>query len=248
MASEKVDYYDKVQVRVDDVVLFSGLLARTKFIGVNLPNDVRLMEKYGSEITIFKQVNEERFKKEILPTFNKVFSKEFKKNFSTTELEMGRLYSVVLHELAHTYLRYRNSEKNLGDLFPIIDELAASVMGIKVCGSLIIKDIMTTKQLEAIMLAFLVRNFHYILKERDDKSKLHYHIGGAIFINYLLENGALKETGGISWPNFTKIFVGMDELESILERILSQGKRKDAEAFIKRYGNMEKLQRFIKRP
>lgn len=246
MPSEKVDYYDKVQARVDSAVIYTGRVARTLPVGINLPNDPNLMERFGSEITVFKEVNEMRVKEEIVPTFNTIFAADFKKNFSYHDLETGCLYVVTLHELAHTYLRYRNSEKNLKDLFPIIDELSASVMGIKVCGALLLKDVMTTRQLESIMLAFMARCFYLILKDAGNVSRIHYIIGGAIFINFLLESGAVKESGGISWPNFTKMFVSLDELASILERMLYQGTREDAEAFIEKYGNIDKLQRFSK--
>lgn len=244
MASEKFDYYDKVQVRVDETMLFSGLIARTMFVGVNLPNNPNLMEKYGSEITLFKQVNEHRFHHEILPAYEKIFSPEFKRSFTHEGLEKASLDLVVLHELAHTYLRYRDTEKRLGDLFPVIEELAAYVMGIKVCGSLLLRDVVTTKQLESIMIAFMSRSFHLMLHEQDNKSKLHYTIGGTIFVNYLLESGAIHTKGGISWPNFMKMFVSLDELMSILGRILSRGKRSDAEALIKKYGSFENLHSF----
>src|SRR3989338_2861141 len=64
--SEKVDFYEKVQIRVDDAILFYGLIARTQFVSVNLPNDPHFMEKYGSEITIFKQAAQFRSKQEVL--------------------------------------------------------------------------------------------------------------------------------------------------------------------------------------
>lgn len=243
MASEKVDYYDKVQTRVDNVVIFTGLIARAQFIGVNLPNNVTLMERYGSEITIFKEISDFRFKTYVLPSFEKIFSKEFKKLFTTADISDGHLYAVVLHELAHTFLRYRHSERNLEDLFPIIDELSASVMGIKVCGALLLKDIMSQKQLESIMVAFTSRCFSMALWERDDPAKYHYTMGATIFLNYLLEAGAIRESEGISWPNFTKMFVSLDELASVLERILSQGIRVDANAFISRYGDVKKLKK-----
>lgn len=237
MPSEKVDYYDKVQVRVDDSVIFSGLMARTKFVGVNLPNNPNLMEKYGSEITISKQANELRFKEEVMPTFNKLFSPEFRNQFTEEDLKTGSLYLVVLHELAHTYLRYRSSERNLQDLFPVIDELSAYVMGIKVCGSLLLKDIMDQKQLESIIIAFLARSFSLISQREDKGVRSHYAIGGAIFINYLLESGALKVAGGVHWPNFSKIFYSLDELAAILERMLSHGTKDDANSLITRYGD-----------
>lgn len=244
MSSEQVDFYDKVQIRVDDLLLFSGLIARTVFLGVDVPNDPNLMEKYGSEITIFNQANEYRFKHEVLPAFNRIFSVSFRKLFSIKDIELGTLYSTILHELGHVYLRYRDSEKRLKDLFPIIDELSAYVTGLKVGGYLLLKDVTNTKQLESMMVAFLARSFEMVLYEKDNRSKYHYMLGGAIFINYLFENGAIQETGGVSWPNFTKMFFSLSELAVILDRILSCGTRADAESFIKKYGNIKKLQRF----
>lgn len=244
MSSEQVDFYDKVQIRVDDVFIFSGLISRTVFLGVNLPNDTKLMEKYGSEITIFKQANEYRVKNEVMPAFKSIFSAAFKKTFTAEDIQMGTLYSTILHELGHVYLRYSGSEARLKDLFPIIDELSAYVTGIKVGGYLLLKEVTTTKELESIMLAYLARSFEMALYERDNKSKYHYMLGGAIFINYLLENEAIQEKGGVSWPNFHKMFFSLGELGSILDKILASGNRSDAEAFIKKYGQIEKLQRF----
>lgn len=244
MASEKFDYYDKVQTRIDNVYVFAGLIARTKFVGVNLPNDPKLMEKYGSEITIFKEMHKQRFEAALWPTFNKIFSPEFKRQFKAEELERGSLYLTALHELAHTYLRYRDSEERLQDLFPVIDELAASAMGIKVCGSLLLKDIATTKQLESIMLAFIARAYNFVLNEENKPERGQYVVGGAILLNFLLESGAIKRAGGVSWPNFMKMFVSLDELVSILARILARGKRSDAEAFIKKYGSFKNLHSF----
>lgn len=244
MASEKFDYYDKVQARIDNVLLFAGLIARTKFVGVNLPNDPVLMEKYGSEISLFKEMHKLRFEAALWPVFNKMFSPEFKRQFKSEDIERGSLYLTALHELAHTYLRYRDSEKRLQDLFPVIDELAASAMGIKVCGALLLKDIVSTKQLESIMIAFITRAYNFVLNEKDKPERGQYVTGGAILLNYLLESGAVKRGDGVSWPNFMKMFVSLDELVSILARILARGKRSDAEALIKKYGDFENLQSF----
>lgn len=244
ISSEQIDYYDKVRIQVDELIIFSGLIARTVFLGVNLPNDAMLMEKYGSEITIFKQSNDYRVKTEVLPAFKKIFSPAFKKIFTREDIEDGTLYSTILHELGHVYLRYSGAEKRLQDLFPVIDELAAYVVGIKVGGYLLLKDVTTPKQLESIMVAYLARSFEMVLYEYDNKSKYHYMLGGAIFINYLLEKGAILEKGGISWPNFTKMFFALSGLADLLDKILSSGTRKDVEELIKKYGQIKNLQKF----
>lgn len=243
--TERVDYYDKVQTRVDDLLLLSGLIARTLFSGVNLPNEPLLVEKYGSEITLFKQTNQIRHKLN-LAIFNKIFSPAFRKQFTPADLERGGLYSTALHELGHAYLRYRDAEKRLQDLFPVIDELGATIMGVKVSGALLVKDIIDQKQVESIMLSSVLRAFYNILHDGENLPKYHYRIGWVVLLNYLLESGAIKEAGGVSWPNFMKMFLSMDELATSLERILSQGTRKDAADFIAKYGDVKKLQKFKK--
>ena len=90
----------------------------------------------------------------------------------------------------------------------------------------------------------MARSFYLVLDDKDNLARTHYITGAAIFLNFMLESGAVKEEGGISWPNFTKMFVSLDELASILERMLYQGTRVDAESFIKKYGDIKSLQRF----
>lgn len=235
MPAERINNYNQVKTKVDDVILFSGLLSRTKFVGVSLPNDLAIVEEYGSEITLFNQPNDLRVKEQIVPTFNNIFSKAFREGFSYEDLRRGYLRAVALHELAHSFLHYRNAAKNLQDLFPCIDELAATVLGLKMAGSLLLKDRITNKQLESMMVAFLCRSFSHVEAKGLNKPLINYALGGAIFINFMVRNGALKQSGGMMIPNFMKIFVALHELFSVLEQILSSGTRKEAEIFIKKY-------------
>ena len=66
----------------------------------------------------------------------------------------------------------------------------------------------------------------------------NYALGGVIFINFMLENGALKQYKGLAIPNFVKMFVSLHDLFYILEKLLSSGTRKDAVDFIKKYGKL----------
>lgn len=239
--NERVENYDRVKAKVDEVVIFSGLIARTKFVGVNLPMDVNLVEKYGSEITLFNQPNDLRMKEQIVPTFNKIFPREFKEGFSSEDLRRGYLRSVAMHELAHSYLHYRNAVKNLQDLFPVIDELAATILGLRMSGLLLLKDRINNKQLESMIVTFLCRSFSHVRKGALNKSLIYYALGGTIFINFMLKNGALKEIRGMIMPNFMKIFVALHELSDMLEFLLSKGNHKDAEVFTRKYGQIAHL-------
>ena len=236
LPKERIDT-NNVKAKVLDMVLFSGFMARTKFVGINLPLDVRIVEKYGSQVTLFNQPNDLRIKEQILPTFNKIFSYAFREGFSKEDLRRGYLRCVALHELAHSYLYYKHASKNLEDLFPVIYELAATVLGLRLAGSLLLKDRITEKMLQSMIAAFICRSYHLTHEGKSDKSLPVYALGGAIFINFMLERGALKQFGGSIVPNFTKIFVSLHDLSHILESLLAHGTRKDAEAFIKKYSS-----------
>lgn len=241
LPKERIENHNRVKVKVIDVILFSGLMARTKFVGVNNPINVGIVEKYGSEITLFNQSNDLRMQKQIIPTFNKIFSKGFREGFEYEDLRIGNLHYIAMHELAHSYLYYRHASENLKDLFSPIYELAATILGFRMAGSLLLKDRITNKQLESMITAFLCRNFYLINKNKINKPMIEYATAGAIFINFLIESGALKELKGYAILNFMKIFVAIQDLFHILERLLSMGSRNEAEAFIKRYGQIDNL-------
>lgn len=233
---QRVDNFDKVKAKVIDVLLFSGLMARTKFVGVNLPIDVNFVEKYGSEITLFNQPNDLRMQEQILPTFNKIFSKEFRQGFSLEDLRRANLRYIAMHELAHSYLYYRHASKNLQDLFQPIYELAATVLGMRMAGTLLLKDRITNKQLESMIMAYLCRSFYLVENSETNKPMANYILGSTIFINFMLETGALRRLDGMVISNFMKIFVSLHELSNMLEHLLSSGSYKETQTFVKKYG------------
>ncbi len=232
---ERIENQNNVKAKVDDIVLLSGLMARTKFVGVNLPMNLKTVEKYGSEVTLFENVNDLRMQEQTLPIFNKIFSPEFRQGFSSEDLRRASLRYVALHEIAHNYLYYKNAFNNLGDLLPSLYELSATVLGMRIAGSLLVKDIITNKQLESMIIAFICRSYYLIENSKKTKTMVNYALGGEIFINFVLTSGALKQYKGLTIPNFMKIFVSLHDLFYILEQLLFSGTRKEAEAFIKKY-------------
>lgn len=235
--AERMDNYDKVKAKVLDVVLFSGLVARTRYVGTCLPLNIDIVEKYGSEVTLFNQPNDLRMEKEIIPFFRKMFPTEFKQSFDFEDLRRASLRYIAMHELAHSFLNYRHAKEKLKDLFIVICELAATVLGFRVTGSLLLKNRINDKQLESMIMTVLCRSFYLAEKERSNRSLTDHTIGGMILINYLLESGALKELDGIIVPNFMKIFISLQNLYSILENLLSKGNYIEAEKFVKTFGS-----------
>jgi len=235
--SEKAEFLDKTTLRVDKTLIFSGLFARGMFTSNSLPVDPVLMEKYGIEITFFDTSLDFKFNKQHLPIFERIFEKKFQKEYTNECLREGSFRNVLLHEIGHSLLRYKDSELRLKELFPVIDELSATIYGIKCCGSLVLKGIMSERELEAIMIMFICRAFTWWIDYQTQKSVEAFAIGHALAVNNFLSNGALKESNGISWPNFTKLFLGIEELSDALERLISVGTYQDVKAFIEKYGS-----------
>src|SRR3989338_5632721 len=242
--SEKVDFLDKIQIRVDDILVFSGLIAHFMFTSSNLPNDVGLMEKHGSEIVIFNPSFKIKFDHEHHPIFHAVFEEKFQQGYPAEVLKLGSLRNSYLHEISHPLLRYRDAERRLKEYFPIFDELAASVLGVKACGSLLLKNAITQKELEAIMVMFIALAFSWWISYLKEPNVIHYAQGFAIALNFFIESGAIRESNGFSWPNFTKLFVSIDQLADSLERILAIGTYDDARKFVESYASLNIFERF----
>lgn len=242
--SQKANFLDKTKLRVDRTLIFSGLYARGMFTSTSLPIDPQLMERYGIEITFFDTSLDIKFNNQHLVIFEKVFEKEFQKDYPKELLREGSFRNVLLHEIGHSLLRFKDAEDRLRELFPIIDELAATIYGIKTCGLLVLKGIMSEKELEAIMIMFICRAFTWWIDSKTNKSVEAFAIGHVIAINYFLSNGAIRESNGISWPNFGKMFLGISALADVLELLISTGSYEDAKQFIDKYRSFVVYSRF----
>lgn len=245
--SEKANFLDKTKLRVDKTLIFSGLFARGMYTSNSLPVDPLLMEKYGIIITFFDTSLDVKFNNQHHPIFERIFEKEFQSEYSRGLLREGSFRNVLLHEIGHSLLRYKDSEARLKELFPIIDELSATIYGIKCCGSLVLKGVMSEKELEAIMIMFVCRAFTWWIDSKTHSSSEAFAIGHAVALNHFITSGALRESDGISWPNFSKMFLAIEELSDDLERLISTGSYYDAKTFIDKYGSFVVYSRFSSR-
>lgn len=241
--SEKAEI-SKLGIWVNRTAIFSGLIADFMFTGTNLPNDVKLMEKYGSKLTIFESSLKSKFERDHLPIFKVVFDKKFQKFYSKEDLYEGSFKCILLHEISHSLIRYRDAEERLRNLFPVFDELYAYILGIKNCGTLLLKEAINQKELETILIMHICRNFTWWLDSIKNPDVKHYAMGAAIAQNFFLKEGAIKEKGGISWPDFTKIFICINELCRFLEYHLALGSYDDAKEFVDEYCSFDVFKRF----
>lgn len=242
--SRKIKTSEKINVRIDDAVVYGGLAARILFAGMDMPNNPYLVEKYGSQIMIFKTLVRNNFYELHYPIFKKLFEKQFQEGYTENLLLQASQTLILIREISTVLVKYSDAEKRLRELYPVIYEMASYVLAVKNAGMLLLKDVITQKDLEAIMIMFLSRAFDSFIVAKDVKSMKHYSQGYAIAVNYFLKSGALRVSKGISWVNFNKMYMVLNELATTLDQILAFGDIKDAQRLIDEYGyskNISKL-------
>ena len=154
---------------------------------------------------------------------------------------------ILLHEIAHSLIRYKDAEERLQELFPVFDEILAYVLGVRACGSLLLKGVITQKELEAILVMHLCRHFNWWLDFAKNPDVQDYAIGAAIAQNFFFREGAVKEKDGILSLDFTKLFISIDHLSRILEYHLASATYKEAKKFVDEYGSFDVFKPFVSR-
>ena len=237
--TRKVDL-PKLRLGVSKTSILAGQKANFMTLGTNLPNDTDLMEKHGSRFEVFDSSHSLTFDKQMYPIFNSLFDKSIRDYFSKQELYQAYLRTTPLHEISHSLIRYQDAESRLEELFPIFDELMGELLGMKSCGILILKGTLSQKELEAIILVGIVRNFCL----KNNISRIHYAIGGAITHSFYLQDGALKQKGKFLYPDFTKLFICIDHLSRVVEYYLASGSYKEAKKFVDEYGSFKVFEKY----
>ncbi len=229
----------ELKIDINRTVCFSGLIADHMFTGTNLPNDMDLMQEHGSRLTIFESSLNLKFEQDHYPLFQKIFPQKIQESFSKETVYEGSLRCILLHEISHSLIRYRDAEQRLKELFPVFDEILAYVIGIKACSSLILKGVLSQKELEAILLMHLVRNFTWWEDFQDNPGVKDYTTGAAIATNFFLEEGAIEEKSGLCEVDFNKLFMSIGRLSRVLEYHLASGTYKEGKEFVEKYGAFE---------
>jgi len=233
-----------LKVEVINDICFQGLIAETMFTGTNLPNDTQLMEKYGSKLILFESSLDTKFEQGQIPIFNSIFLKKVQKTYSGQELYNASLRCILLHEISHSLIRYKDAEKRLENLFPVFDEILAYVLGVKCCSSLLLKGVISSKELEAILLMHLVRHFNWRIDFKSNPDVKKYAQGAAIAINFYIEDGSIRKKNKKLEVNFTKLFMSIGHLSQVLEYYLASGTYEEAKEFVDNYGSFKTMDSF----
>lgn len=233
----------QLKIRIENIFILSGLTSDFRTTGSNLPNEIDLIKKYGSMLVIFEGPLKERFMEDHFPVFKLIFSKKFQKDYKETELYEASLRCILVHEIAHSLIHYQDAVDRLKNLYPIFNELYAYILGIKNCGTLVLKDVLKEKELQEILIMHICRNFTWwrdFLKNPDVKD---YTTGAVIIQNFFLKQGAVIIKNNLLDVDFTKVYICINEFCHLLEYHLALGDYKEAEEFMKNYGSFKSFQK-----
>jgi len=235
-----------VDIKAKYPLIFSGFLGRVLFTQQHLPSESKSIEKYGSQISAYLSPLDYKFNSLIFPIFNAVFESKFKSRYTRKLIKEGCYFHIILQGIVQHLHRYQGSRKRLRELFPIVDEANTVAAGIQQAKYLLLKGVISQKQLESMMIAQICWFFSEVVYSRKSNARDVYLKGDLLVYNFLERKGALQIHDGLSWPNFAKMFFEMENLASIFTRIMEEDTYEQANTFINKYMYLDAYDQFNK--
>lgn len=238
-----------VNVFVEYTPVTSGYMSDVAFSGEHFPSDLDIMQRHGSKILIYESQLKLKFDRLHYPIFKLLFEKKFASKYSKELLYRATGWCILLYELGRQLHKFPGARERLQELYGPVDEANGFASGIQHAKHLVVKGLISQDELEAIIIIHIIWMFADWLLYQRQKGMINYVTGNAILLNSYLASGALREHGGVSWPNFSKIFFEIEALADQLVYLLQKGSYKEAERFIKKHtslANFESVGRGLK--
>ena len=222
---------------VNEIFTAGDTKAGVQTLAFNLPNDERVRMAKGSKKVLLKNVMRAKFDKIFMPIVENVLDKK-----TLAKVDFAAYFNhVLMHEVSHglgpgditVNGRKTTVNRELKDLYSIIEECKADVLGVYNCQYLVDQGVFPgslEKSLYATNLGGMFRSIRFGIGEA--------HGGGtAIQINYYLESGGCSvDKNGRFVINENKIRAAVKELANKVLLIEARGDYDAAKALIEKYG------------
>ena len=235
-----------VQIFYEETLAISGYISDVLTTGQHFPQDMDIMQQYGSKIIIYYSPLRLKFDKLFYPIFKACFEKTFASKYSEELLFEATSLCGLLAHLGRQLHQYRNAEERLKELYGIVDAANGFASGIEHSKHLLVKGLISQDQLEAIIIVHILWMVADWIRYKAQNIKESQSVGNSILLNSYLSNGALRESEGISWPNFSRIFFEIESMTYKLVYLLQKGSYKEAEKFIKKNADLKVFERLSK--
>ena len=234
----------KVKISTIRNIAYSGFFAQAHSSIKHIPQDDQTIKEAGSVLLGFLSTMDFKFDNLLYPIFNEIFETRFKKSYTQDLLRRANYYLMLVYGFSRQLHRYENLKERLRELSPVINEINSMVSGIQSCKHLIMKGVINQKELEAMIIMHICWGFAEWVFAKKSNIRNNYLRGEALALNFYFQNAGLRELNGISWPNFSKIFFIIENLSTILIRLLVEGSYADADRFIKKNLSYEIFKNF----
>lgn len=235
-----------VQICYEETPITAGYISYALTTGQHFPVDLDIMQQYGSKIIIYYSPLRSKFDKLYYPIFRACFEKTFASKYSRDLLFEATSLCGLLAHLGRQLHQYNGARERLKELYGQIDAANGFASGIEHSKHLVVKGLISQDQLEAIIIVHILWMVADWIRYKKLGIKESHTIGNSILLNSYLSSGALRESEGISWPNFSRIFFEIETMSYKLTYLLQKGSYKEAETFIKKNANLKSFERLSK--
>lgn len=235
-----------IHVLIEQCSANSGYVSDVLFSAECFPCDLDIALEHGSKILIYQSQLRLKFDKLYYPIFKIIFEKRFSSKYSKDLLYEAASWCSLLYELSKQLHKFEGARDRLKELYGPIDEANGFASGIEHSKYLVVKGLISEDLFEAIIIVHILWLFADWLFYLHNPNKESHVIGNSILLNSYLENGALKESEGISWPNFSRIFFTIESLANSFTSILQKGTYQEAERLIRKNAGLENFDKLGK--
>jgi hypothetical protein len=204
----------------------------------NLPNDPRIHQAKGTKKIFFKNFMDARVNYVILPLARYMMPAEQAAKASAVGYMAGTVMHEICHGLGPAYSRVNGKQVDireaLGPVYSGLEEAKADVTGMFGLKWLMDHGALPKDRLQeyyASYIAGIFRTVRYGIGEAHGRAEM-------MEFNYLLEQGAIANTGGKYSIDYDRIPGVVAELAKELLTMEATGDRARAEGWFKRYDQM----------
>ncbi|HEY5600887.1 MAG TPA: hypothetical protein VIK81_02245 [Patescibacteria group bacterium] len=236
----------KIDVRVIHLVANAGLGLKLGFNAQALPNDPKMVEKYGSRIVFYANLFEQTFDEKLLPIIQRVFEKNVVERFSNGShklLRSAALKWLAMHEESHPMNQEPGLEEKLGKFFNTFHELHCDVSALYLSSLLREHNLISSDEFEAILLTHFARKLNDIfISEFEEGGKSNpYAEGSKMEFNYMASMvDFIPESGELDLERESEIIQKINDLMGIFNYFAASQDvaREEIEALFKKYAEM----------
>lgn len=225
---------DRIFIRVDEVMIFSGRQAGSMSVSTNLPNESELVKKYGTRVIVYKNSLDFNFETRYAPFLPYLTGVSFPLDKKRLKQAASRI--IILHEISEGLIKFPDSSVRLKGNIDAVRELNATILGAKSATYHLLKGVLSEKEYFEILIMLVILALERVARMETDTSVYEYARGFTVVLNYLESKKALSISRKKVKLDLEKISSGVDDLASVVLSIFSESSFEESQKIFDTYG------------